>query len=107
MLGEGGLPIDETHEPLSSNFEQILELEASNGNPEAIAEIRKEITNIRSRSEGLELEVRQKDKEIELLRQRIQEDGGQIYNPNQHVEEKLKVRLLPRVVGRLLPLKFT
>lgn len=71
---------------------QVLELEAGNGNLDAIQEIRKEINHLRNKSEALEMEVRQKDKDIEILKQRL-EESGQIYNSSgsNKIEDKLKV----------------
>ena len=71
---------------------QFLEQEASAGNPEAIAEIRKEISHLRVRSEALESDVKQKDKEIEVLKQRL-EDQSNIYSTSLKVEDKLKVAI--------------
>lgn len=68
----------------------MLELEASNGNPEASAELHKEICILRSRSEHLETEVRQRDKEMEQMRKRMDEQC-QIYSSSHKVEDKLKV----------------
>jgi len=69
---------------------QVLELEASNGNLDAITEIRKEINHLRHKSESLEVELRQRDKEVEALKHRL-EESGQIYSSHK-VEDKLKVR---------------
>lgn len=71
---------------------RILELEASHGNPEAIAELRKEIGTLRNKAETLEEEAKQKDKEIELLRKKL-EDGQPGQLAGQKVEDKLKVLL--------------
>lgn len=68
-----------------------MELEASHGNPEAIAELRKEINHSRSLCESLESELKQKDCEIELLKKRLDEQC-QIYgSSNQKVDDKIKV----------------
>lgn len=67
-----------------------MEQEASNGNPEAIGEIRKEMTHLRVRAEALEADVKQKDKEIEILKQRL-EDQSTIYSTSHKFEDKLKV----------------
>lgn len=69
-------------------------MEASHGNPEAIAELRKEIGNLRNKAESLDLEVKQKDKEIEMLKKRLDENVY-IYSASQKVEDKLKVSWPP------------
>lgn len=70
---------------------QIVELEASHGNPEAIAELRKEIHHLRSNCESFEAELKQKDCEIDLLKKRLEEQC-QIYgSSNQKVDDKIKV----------------
>ncbi|CAN7985622.1 unnamed protein product, partial [Ixodes hexagonus] len=46
----------------------MIELEASHGNPDAIAELRKEIGSLRTRSDLLDREGKQKDKWPSLLR---------------------------------------
>ncbi|RWS09748.1 homer protein 1-like protein, partial [Dinothrombium tinctorium] len=71
---------------------KVIELEASHGNPEAIAELRKEIGNLRTKAESLDVEVKQKDKEIELMKERL-EERIHIYSTNQNVEDKLKMLL--------------
>lgn len=48
--------------PFSSSRAQMIELEASHGNPDAIAELRKEIGSLRTRSDLLDREGKQKDK---------------------------------------------
>ena len=70
---------------------QVLEHEAATGNPEALAEIRKEVMHLRVRAEALEADVKQKDKEIEVLNQRL-EDQSNIYSSSLKSEDKLKVR---------------
>lgn len=69
---------------------KIIELEASHGNPEAIAELRKEIGNLRVRAENLDAEVKLKDREIEQMKKRLEEQVH-IYSTSQKVEDKLKV----------------
>lgn len=69
---------------------KVIELEASHGNPEALAELRKEIGNLRNRAESLEVEVQQKDRDIEILKKRLDEHVH-IYSTSQKVEDKLKV----------------
>ncbi|XP_035220322.1 homer protein homolog 2-like [Stegodyphus dumicola] len=71
---------------------RVLELEASHGNPEAIAELRKEIGTLRSKKETLEEQVNNKDNELEQMRKRI-EDNHQGQSASQKVEDKLKVLL--------------
>ncbi|XP_054721419.1 homer protein homolog 1-like [Uloborus diversus] len=71
---------------------KVLELEASHGNPEAIAELRKEIGTLRSKKEILEEQVNSKDNELEQMRKRI-EDNHQGQSASQKVEDKLKVLL--------------
>jgi predicted transcriptional regulator len=68
-------------------------LEASHGNPEAIAELRKEIGHLRTRAENLDSEVKQKDKDIEQMKKRLDEQYH-VYNTSQKVEDKLKVCFL-------------
>lgn len=71
---------------------QILELEAIQGNPDAIADLRKEIHTYRTLYENLEIELKQKDCEIEMLKKRL-ETQLQIYGlSNQKVDDKIKVR---------------
>ncbi|KAG8201204.1 hypothetical protein JTE90_028855 [Oedothorax gibbosus] len=65
---------------------RVLELEASHGNPEAIAELRKEIGTLRNKKETLE------EQELEQMRKRI-EDNHQGQSASQKVEDKLKVLL--------------
>jgi len=65
-------------------------LEASHGNPEAIAELRKEIGHLRTRAENLDSEVKQKDKDIEQMKKRLDEQYH-VYSTSQKVEDKLKV----------------
>lgn len=69
---------------------QVVEHEAATGNPEALSEIRKEVMHLRVRSEALEADVRQKDKEIESLNQRL-EDQANLYSSSVKSEDKLKV----------------
>jgi len=71
---------------------KIIELEASRGNPEAIAELRKEIGHLRTRAENLDSEVKQKDKDIEQMKKRLDEQYH-VYSTSQKVEDKLKVLL--------------
>jgi homer protein len=71
---------------------RVLELEASHGNPEAIAELRKEIGTLRNKKETLEEQVNNKDNELEQMRKRI-EDNHQGQSASQKVEDKLKVLL--------------
>lgn len=71
---------------------RTLELEASHGNPEAIAELRKEIGNLRNRAETLEAETKQKDKELDMYRKRL-DDHQHIHSTSQKVEDKLKLLL--------------
>lgn len=56
-----------------------------------MAEIRKEVMHLRVRAEALEADVKQKDKEIEVLNQRL-EDQSNIYSSSLKSEDKLKVR---------------
>ncbi|CAG2100861.1 unnamed protein product [Medioppia subpectinata] len=71
---------------------KVIELEASNGNPEAMAELRKEMGSLRSRAEHLDSEVRQKDKEMEQMKKRL-DDQSHIYSTSHKVEDKLKALL--------------
>ncbi|KAF8790303.1 Homer protein like protein [Argiope bruennichi] len=71
---------------------RVLELEASHGNPEAIAELRKEIGTLRSKKESLEEQVNNKDNELEQMRKRV-DDSQQGQSASQKVEDKLKVLL--------------
>ena len=73
-------------------FNQMIELEASNGNPDATAELHQEICHLRSRAEHLDSELRQKDKEIDQMRKRM-EDQCQVYSTSHKVDDKLKVCL--------------
>ncbi len=77
-------------ERIDNNYVQIIELEASHGNPEAIAELRKEIGHLRTRAENLDSEVKQKDKDIEQMKKRLDEQYH-VYSTSQKVEDKLKV----------------
>lgn len=70
----------------------VLELEASHGNPEAVTELRKEIGNLHNKAETLENEVRQKDKEIEIMKRKLDEQQ-QVQTTSQKVEDKLKALL--------------
>lgn len=70
---------------------QILELEAHKGNPEATSELHKEILTLRNRAETLCQEVARKDKEIEMLKKQL-DDNGYVQIASQKVEDKLKVR---------------
>lgn len=56
-----------------------------------MAEIRNEVMHLRVRAEALEADVKQKDKEIEVLNQRL-EDQSNIYSSSLKSEDKLKVR---------------
>lgn len=69
---------------------QVLEHEAAKGNPEALAEIHKEVMHLRVRAEALEADVKQKDKEIEQLKERLEEQSN-IYSSTVKSEDKLKV----------------
>lgn len=61
------------------------------GNPEAIAELRKEIHHLRSNCENLESDLKQKDCEVDVLKKRLDEQC-QIYgSSNQKVDDKIKV----------------
>ena len=71
----------------------MIELEASNGNPAASEELHQEICHLRSRAEHLESELRQKDKEMEQMRKRMDEECH-IYSTSHKVEDKLKVCLI-------------
>ncbi|KAF7492219.1 Homer -like protein 2 [Sarcoptes scabiei] len=72
---------------------KILELEAIQGNPDAIADLRKEIHTYRTLYENLEIELKQKDCEIEMLKKRL-ETQLQIYGlSNQKVDDKIKILL--------------
>jgi len=70
---------------------QVIEHEAAKGNPEALSEIHKEVMHLRVRTEALEADVKQKDKEIEVLNQRL-EDQSNIYSSTVKTEDKVKVR---------------
>ncbi|KAH7643507.1 uncharacterized protein LOC124493479 [Dermatophagoides farinae] len=72
---------------------KILELEASHGNPEAIADLRKEINQYRVHCENLEVEIKQKDCEIELLKKRLEEQCQLYGTSNQKVDDKIKILL--------------
>lgn len=48
------------------------------------------MTHLRVRAEALEADVKQKDKEIEILKQRL-EDQSTIYSTSHKFEDKLKV----------------
>lgn len=52
---------------------KMIELEASHGNPDAIAELRKEIGSLRTRSDLLDREGKQKDKELEVLKRKLED----------------------------------
>lgn len=72
-------------------MEQILELEASHGNSDAVGELRKEINYLRTHCENMESEVKQKDCEIDLLKKRM-DDQFQMHGlSNQKVDDKIKV----------------
>lgn len=72
-------------------LEQILELEASHGNSDAVGELRKEINYLRTHCENMESEVKQKDCEIDLLKKRM-DDQFQMHGlSNQKVDDKIKV----------------
>ncbi|XP_064459403.1 homer protein homolog 2-like isoform X2 [Ornithodoros turicata] len=69
---------------------KVLELEASHGNPDAIAELRKELGSLRNKSDMLDHEVKQKDKEIDALKRKFEDHtqaGGH------KVEDRLKMLL--------------
>ena len=70
----------------------MIELEASNGNPDASAELHQEICHLRSRADHLDSELRQKDKEIDQMRKRMDEQC-QVYTTSHKVDDKLKVCL--------------
>ncbi|XP_027204092.1 homer protein [Dermatophagoides pteronyssinus] len=72
---------------------KILELEASHGNPEAIADLRKEIHHYRTHCENLETEIKQKDCEIDLLKKRLEEQCQLYGSSNQKVDDKIKILL--------------
>lgn len=57
--------------------------------------------HLRVRSEALESDVRQKDKEIESLNQRL-EDQANLYSSSVKSEDKLKVCALPPVTRLML-----
>lgn len=71
---------------------RILELEASHGNPEALEELSKEMNNLRTSAASLDSAIKQKDKEIELLKKSL-ESHVQVYGASQKVEDKLKLLL--------------
>ncbi|XP_013776126.1 homer protein homolog 2-like isoform X2 [Limulus polyphemus] len=64
---------------------KIGELEGTMGDTEGMADLSKEITNAQFTNETLENEVKKKEKEIELLKKKLEEQSV-----NQMVEEKLK-----------------
>ncbi|XP_013773340.2 homer protein homolog 1-like isoform X1 [Limulus polyphemus] len=68
---------------------RAAELESKKGDANGIADLTKEIAFAQSRSETLENEVKKKEKDIEILRKKLEEQSG-----NQKVEEKLKSLLL-------------
>lgn len=70
----------------------LLELEASHGNPEAVTELRKEIGNLHNKAETLETEVRQRDKELDIMKRKLDEQQ-QVQTTSQKVEDKLKILL--------------
>ncbi|XP_022645408.1 homer protein homolog 2-like isoform X2 [Varroa destructor] len=57
-----------------------LEIEASHGNQEALTELGRELAVLRQRNEGLDAELRQKEKAIETLRAAVQTGSGQHQN---------------------------
>lgn len=63
------------------------ELEASHGNPDAIAELRKEINSLRIRSDLLDREGKQKDKELEALKRKLED---QTQGGGHKTEDRLK-----------------
>ncbi|XP_074601010.1 uncharacterized protein LOC141855030 isoform X1 [Brevipalpus obovatus] len=71
---------------------RIVELEASHGNPEAIEELSKEINNLRTSAASLDVQKKQKDKEIDLLKKSL-EQHVQVCGASQQVEDKLKMLL--------------
>ncbi|OTF73922.1 homer protein-like protein, partial [Euroglyphus maynei] len=72
---------------------KIIELEAIHGNPEAIADLRKEIHQYRAHCENLETEIKQKDCEIDLLKKRLDEQCQLYGTSNQKVDDKIKILL--------------
>lgn len=62
---------------------KILDLEASRGNLDAAAELRREMESVRLRSETIEAEMRLRDQEIQRLTQRLQELEEAHYEKNE------------------------
>lgn len=73
---------------------QIVELEAIHGNPEAIAELRKEIAHMRANCETLESDLKHRDCEVELLKKRLDEQCQAYGSSTAKVDDKIKVHLL-------------
>ena len=74
-------------------FVQIIELEAMQGNPDAIEELRKEMHHWQATCENLENELKQRNCDVELLKKRLDEQC-QIYgSSNQKVDDKIKVKM--------------
>lgn len=70
-----------------------LEIEASHGNQEALTELGRELAVLRQRNEGLDAELRQKEKAIETLRAAVQTGSGQHQNERHKVSRRLSVLL--------------
>lgn len=79
------------HQSFAENVLQALEAEAASGNPEAMVELRKEISIYRSKIDLLEIETNKKDKEIELLKKKLEESA--FIASSSKVEDKLKMLL--------------
>lgn len=73
---------------------QIVELEAIHGNPEAIAELRKEIAHMRANCETLESDLKHRDCEMELLQKRLDEQCQAYGSSTAKVDDKIKVHFL-------------
>lgn len=59
------------------------------------------MTHLRVRAEALEADVKQKDKEIEILKQRL-EDQSTIYSTSHKFEDKLKVIIITFVLQQFI-----
>lgn len=70
---------------------KIVELEAFQGNPEAIAELRKEIAHMRANCETLESDLKHRDGEVERLRKRLEEQCQQAFGSSK-VDDKIQVQ---------------
>ncbi|XP_076305112.1 homer protein homolog 1-like isoform X2 [Tachypleus tridentatus] len=69
---------------------RALELEAVSGNTEALTELTQEVINLRAKGDSLATEIKRKDKELNILKKKL--DEPQV--SNMKFEDKLKVLLM-------------